>query len=1745
MSISIGKTPRYQVSDIALTVYTNASNQLKLTSDQQRNNILFRDFKIGQDNNVPTSFQIDQSNVLLTEWNLNRLTFLQNTLYQSNVIISKDLTIQSNIASLQLSSSNLQLQSTTIPLRIYDASQALFLDLNASGNMKHMGNIGIGITNPQYALDVSNSAYIHSNIYGGQFNSSNLFVNEIRGIPNLQNSIVFGVNQLEFTASEVTIENPTLIGTITYDGTIALQQSIIATLESCNIAIVNKSLIQQGIYVKQLNPSFGLTSNHGALHIDSYFPSIERNVPIFLVDTFGRISSGRYTSNYPTIDAAFSYLLDENREVYISSFMNLSTCNAFEQTIIDKKGHIGIGTSSTQHFLQITNPYTGYESYYKPIPSLIKLYQTTSNIKPYMMFYNCNENVCFQINSNGAMFFQNHKQYDDRYQLEISSNAYVNYLHTDQLYSSTGIINFTQSYLSNIDHLNAETMYVKNGGSLSNIYASGITLDNINIGAFDYINIPSTNYEEFRIATSRLLYIGSNFVMNPNRYFFEVEQSNLTNDKIRIYANGNPTKEVNVIHTIANNRTSTFNITNCNTTLNSVAQIQFDANQNIYQFGILNTADFYGQGYITCNIDVTDTNRELTFTSEGTLVGNKIHLSKVGRVTLNDVTTGTHSLTVLGDVEVISATTGASNFIVTSQGNVGFGTNQPRTYVDINTPHTFLFGNMGVGITTPSYAMDISGTLNATRVLGVEYRDLRGGQFNQWVLADTGIYFNQLSSNVGIGTTAPNASLHIHTCNHQGPSLGCYLSDDILPIPIMEYTPSHNQLKISGGMVIGYTSTSNQVSAPKDSLIVDGSIGIGTTYPTKALQIEGDVKITQHTSNDTNVYIGTNYDVYISTKLTSSNVEVRTGNFETIQSSLLEGFSNIAYFPPTGMVRNSALTSNGDIIEWSDITVDGQELLEGALEGSSNIVIVTDGYYHGLILNMNNTVTDELITYYTQVSVPISLSNLISTAIQIHKYELTSDGRTGGGSIYFSGIFNDFTYNQTLLENCIYSTGTQKSELLVFKGKTTNGFSKYIWTSICWASELSTYVAVGWEGSIGYSSSGLDWTIVTVSGYENEYWSSVVWSPELSLFVVVGWSSYILTSSDGITWTAVTVPYNIWNSVCWSSSLSLFVAVSWGRILTSSNGTTWNEISAPIDNIWQSICWSPELYLFVAVAYAGSTNRVMTSSNGTVWTLQTTPNNSWQSVCWAPELTLFVAVASSGTNDRVMTSSNGTSWTSRTSAIDNDWFSVSWSPELSLFVAVAYSYTGTNNQLMTSTNGTTWNIGTLLNDSKWRSIIWSSDNQTFIAVGGEGINRLITSFDGIIWTKQSGIKQSIRLKSGQINLDVYSSSTIDRTTENTCGYFTTSGLNGLSNLTTPILQTNSISDTNGIYLLQRNIYDTPGVFTITPPNNLKYTYARIQMWGAGGGGGGADFQGVVNNGVGSVVPGGGAGGGGAYGEIIMPYQILQNSTLTGNVGYGGTGGLGGYIATTTAINANKISSTVGVGQAGTDGTNGTATTISLSMITGNSTLAANWYANGGTGGRVGVGTVAGVAGTGGTLLGTFSTSQSGTAGGAGGSTASAAAGTNLTASGFAASGGGGGGGLPATLPAPKINHSGGNSGTGCIPFAYLVGTAIKAEGERANGTGTIISPSENGYTIYDTYGGGTGGGGSSSLASTIAGGLAIVNPAKRGGWPGGGGGGGGSAKQVFPNTGYSGYGASVTAGYGGNGGNGAIIITYY
>jgi hypothetical protein len=82
---------------------------------------------------------------------------------------------------------------------------------------------------------------------------------------------------------------------------------------------------------------------------------------------------------------------------------------------------------------------------------------------------------------------------------------------------------------------------------------------------------------------------------------------------------------------------------------------------------------------------------------------------------------------------------------------------------------------------------------------------------------------------------------------------------------------------------------------------------------------------------------------------------------------------------------------------------------------------------------------------------------------------------------------------------------------------------------------------------------------------------------------------------------------------------------------------------------------------------------------------------------------------------------------------------VCWSPQLGLFVAVAPDGV---NRVMTSSNGINWISSTAAQANQWYGVCWSAELGLFVAVSIDGTNRVMTSSNGITWssTNISGVE---------------------------------------------------------------------------------------------------------------------------------------------------------------------------------------------------------------------------------------------------------------------------------------------------------------------------------------------------------------------------------------------------------------------
>ncbi len=299
-----------------------------------------------------------------------------------------------------------------------------------------------------------------------------------------------------------------------------------------------------------------------------------------------------------------------------------------------------------------------------------------------------------------------------------------------------------------------------------------------------------------------------------------------------------------------------------------------------------------------------------------------------------------------------------------------------------------------------------------------------------------------------------------------------------------------------------------------------------------------------------------------------------------------------------------------------------------------------------------------------------------------------------------------------------------------------------------------------------YSSNGITWERSNPNIKTN--WNSICWAPELSLFVAVGnnantttTGNRVMTSPDAINWTSRTeTRTNNWTSICWSTELALLVAVSNtgtnDRVMVSSDGITWSVRTPTTNNNWTSVCWSKNTGYFVAVSNTGTNDRIMTSPNGTTWTTRINPeNNNWNAILNIPNFNLLIAVASSGTN-RIMYSENAIEWYTTSSNLDANLNGIAWSSTLQKLVLIS-SNSPTESKIINSKifneNLTLANLGksyNIVNNTNTKFInriinntygfspyanIWVEELGIFI-MGGNG-GKYAISTDGAVWTTYS------------------------------------------------------------------------------------------------------------------------------------------------------------------------------------------------------------------------------------------------------------------------------------------------------------------------------------------------------------------------------------------------------------------------
>lgn len=202
-----------------------------------------------------------------------------------------------------------------------------------------------------------------------------------------------------------------------------------------------------------------------------------------------------------------------------------------------------------------------------------------------------------------------------------------------------------------------------------------------------------------------------------------------------------------------------------------------------------------------------------------------VNMKRLVTMGTNDVVSGTPVWTILDDYTLTAAETASQTFDrtfantstyrtyrvvvnTTSSGNPVIA--EIRWRIPLSGGRSLTIangGNVGVNTSTPTYNLDVNGTINCT-----EFR-VNGNVFSgasKWTANGTNIYFN--TGNVGIGTTSPAHKLDVSGAINA------------------------TEFRLNGNL---FTGSSQWVTSGDKIYYNSGNVGIGVANPTSKLEVGG------------------------------------------------------------------------------------------------------------------------------------------------------------------------------------------------------------------------------------------------------------------------------------------------------------------------------------------------------------------------------------------------------------------------------------------------------------------------------------------------------------------------------------------------------------------------------------------------------------------------------------------------------------------------------------------------------------------------------------------------------------------------------------------------------------------------------------------------------------------------------------------------------------------------------------------
>jgi hypothetical protein len=275
------------------------------------------------------------------------------------------------------------------------------------------------------------------------------------------------------------------------------------------------------------------------------------------------------------------------------------------------------------------------------------------------------------------------------------------------------------------------------------------------------------------------------------------------------------------------------------------------------------------------------------------------------------------------------------------------------------------------------------------------------------------------------------------------------------------------------------------------------------------------------------------------------------------------------------------------------------------------------------------------------------------------------------------------------------------------------------------------------------SADGYNWTAVSTGLFSSGFYcSGLSWNG--SLWVISGTndvkSATVLGySRDGVNWTSVSTTLGggpvEWNSsyfICGGTYNTIDTNIS-----ISSDGKTWTSRTIGQYGPITGFAWSGKSWVIVtAPSTPESTSGILYSADGVTWTATSLKNHTYSGVIWAG--LNYIAVDS--VSNSAFYSNNGVNWYSATGSVSVG-TSVVWTKGDNAYIKeqlpTIIGGDGMNTMLY-STDGLVYTgLGTSTFSISCRTVAWNGD---IWVAGGEGVNTLAYSYDGKKWT---GLGQNV------------------------------------------------------------------------------------------------------------------------------------------------------------------------------------------------------------------------------------------------------------------------------------------------------------------------------------------------------------------------------------------------------------------